>query len=44
MLSKIFKFLKCLFLRKHDYKYCYGNYQTNKDVFVCVNCGKKIEE
>ena len=41
--KKIINLFRC-FLGKHEFEYMWGNYHTEKDVFECRNCGKRIEE
>ena len=43
LFSKIVNLISCLF-GKHKWIFKWGNYQTNKDVFECKYCGKKIEK
>ena len=50
MISNIKKFfkkkwanIKCLF-GYHNYEYLCSNYHSRKDVFMCENCQKQIEE
>lgn len=43
LVKRGFSLLGCLF-GKHDWEYLYGNYHSQKDVFQCNNCKKKIEE
>ena len=41
--KKIINRIKC-YTNNHEWVFMWGNYQTSKDVFKCVNCGKEIEE
>ena len=37
------KIIKCLIIG-HDWRYYRANYISNKNVFKCICCGKKVEE
>lgn len=39
---KIVNLISCLF-GKHKWVYMWSNYQTGKDRFKCIYCGKEIE-
>ncbi len=43
LFKKIKNLIKCS-VGNHDWKYLWGNYHTNKDLFECRNCRKRIEE